>query len=166
MTNEPTVETQEERPYAAVPITAPLREWGRVNALVPEVYAWLRDRSVPPAGPLFYRYWSVDVRGDISLEVGVPVAAPVTGDGRVIAGVIPGGRYATLLHTGHPDRLLESLTALEKWGPAHGLRWDNRHEGGHEVWGGRFEFYLSDPAVEPDMDKWSIEIAYRIAGDA
>jgi hypothetical protein len=38
-------------------------------------------------------------------------------------------------------------------------------KGGDEVWGGRFEFYLTDPAEQPDREKWSIEIAYLLRDD-
>jgi hypothetical protein len=39
-----------------------------------------------------------------------------------------------------------------------GLEWNNRGE----VWGGRFEFYLTNPAEHPDLEKWSTEIAYQV----
>ncbi|MBA9002492.1 GyrI-like domain-containing protein [Thermomonospora cellulosilytica] len=164
MPNEPQIQERAARPYAAIPIEAPMREWGRVNALVPEVFGWLAEQGVPPAGPLFYRY---RVAGDMDrpfrLEVGVPTPAPVTGDGRVIAGTIPAGRYATLLHQGHPDKLFGSITALLRWADERGLKWRNTREGDQEVWGGCFEYYLTDPAEEPDMDNWSIELAYLLA---
>lgn len=34
------------------------------------------------------------------------------------------------------------------------------------VWDGRFEFYPTDPAVEPDPERWEIEVAYLLASDA
>ncbi|REE97007.1 GyrI-like domain-containing protein [Thermomonospora umbrina] len=153
------IEERAERPCVAVSVEAPLREWGRVNALVPEVFAWLAERGIAPAGPLFYRY---RVAGDMDapfvVEVGVPVAEPAEGDDRVLAGTIPAGRYATLTHHGHPDGLYGSITRLQREAADQGLEW--AMEG--EVLAGCFEFYLTDPEVEPDMDRWSIELAYLI----
>ncbi|SEG72694.1 effector-binding domain-containing protein [Thermomonospora echinospora] len=163
MRSEPRIEERAARPYAAIPIKAPMREWDRVNALVPEVFGWLARQGIAPAGPLFYRYWVIGDRdAPFEVEVGVPVAEAVEEDGRVIAGSIPAGRYATLTHHGHPDGLFGSITALRRWADDHGIAWDIRQEGDSEVWGGCFEFYPNDPAVEPDMDQWSIELAYRV----
>ena len=39
----------------------------------------------------------------MEVELGVPVAGEFTGAGRVRPGVVPGGRYVTLLHTGPYD---------------------------------------------------------------
>jgi effector-binding domain-containing protein len=162
MHGEPKIEARPAQPYAAIPIKAPMREWGRVNALVPEVFGWLARQGIAP-GPLFYRYRVIgDMDVPFEVEVGVVAPEAVEGDGRVIAGSIPAGRYAMLTHIGHPDDLFESITALRRWAADRGIAWDIRQEGESEVWGGCFEFYLSDPAVEPDMDKWSIELAYRV----
>ena len=156
---EPKVEVRAEQPYAAIPIKVTLKEWGRANALVGEVIGWLSRQGIEFAGAPFFRYWTIgDMDREFDLEVGVPVASVVSGDGRVIAGFIPSGSYATMVHFGHPDRLAESLEALQEWGTRQGLEWNSRGE----VWGGRFEFYLTNPAEQPDLEKWSIEIAYQV----
>jgi effector-binding domain-containing protein len=36
----------------------------------------------------------------MEIDVGVPVATTVTGDGRVTAEILPAGRYATLIYNG------------------------------------------------------------------
>jgi effector-binding domain-containing protein len=51
----------------------------------------------------------------------VPVVTPVDGDDRVLAGVLPAGRYATLRYTGHPDGLLGATAALREWAGQEGL---------------------------------------------
>ncbi|PPK67456.1 GyrI-like domain-containing protein [Actinokineospora auranticolor] len=156
---EPALETRPEQPYVSIAIEAPLSEWGKVNALVPEVFDWLARRGVPPVGALFYRYHSVadDV---LSVEVGVPVATPQEGDGRVRAGSKPAGTYAVLVHEGHPDRIRDTFAKLDDWAHREGVEWD-LVDG---VWAGRFESYLTDPAEEPDLGKWRTEVAYRVVG--
>lgn len=163
---EPTVEIRAEQPYVAIPIEVALKEFGGANALVGETFAWLGGRGIEPAGAPFFRYSMIgDMEGRFEIEVGVPVAIAVPGDGRVIAGSIPAGRYATLVHTGHPDRLVHAHAALQEWATSRRLDLQRSRQGDDEVWGGRFEFYLTDPAQQPDPEQWSTEIAYLIKGN-
>jgi hypothetical protein len=32
-----------------------------------------------------------------------------------------------------------------------------------ERWGGRVEFYLTNPAEQPDLTKWQTQLAFRLA---
>lgn len=164
MTTEPRIEVRAEQPCVSIPIRVALREWGRANALVPEVFGWLQHRGIAPGGPLFYRYRVIGgADEEFHLEVGVPLAEPVAGDGRVAAGRVPGGSYAVLTHHGHPDRIRESFAVLEEWARRRGIAWAVRDVAGRTVWDGRFEFYLTDPAVQPDPRRWSTQIAYLLA---
>ena len=157
--SEPTVLERTEQPYVAIPIRATLREWGEVNALVPEVYGWLAARGIAPAGAVFYRHHVIGgVDEKFSVEVGVPVAEPVEGDGRVLAGAKPAGRYVVDVHHGHPDGIAKAHLALVDWAARHDV--PLAKDG--DVWGGLFESYLSDPEVEPDLGKWETELAYLV----
>ena len=171
MPTTPTIQYRPEQPYVSIPISVTLREWGKANALVPEIIGWLTARGLPMIGAPFYRYRAIgDLDRPFELEVGVPVSTTVPGDGpadgpgdgHVIAGSIPAGTYAVFVHHGHPDRLRDSLSMLEDWVRAQGLACDKAVVDDREVWAGRFEHYLTDPAVEPDLDRWSIEIAYLL----
>ncbi|HEV7652319.1 MAG TPA: GyrI-like domain-containing protein [Actinophytocola sp.] len=160
--SEPTVLERTEQPYVAIPIRATLREWGEVNALVPEVYGWLAARGITPAGAVFFRHSVVGGFDEkFSVEVGVPVAEPVEGDGRVLAGAKPAGRYVVAVHRGHPDGIAKSHLALVEWAGEHGV--ELAKDG--EVWGGMYESYGTDPAVEPDMDEWETELAYLVSAE-
>ncbi len=158
--SEPTVQERTEQPYVAIPIRATLREWGEVNALVPEVFAWLASRGIAPAGALFYHHRVIGGFDEkFSVEVGVPVAEPVEGDGRVLAGAKPAGRYVVAVHHGHPDGIARSHQALVEWAGRQGV--PLAKDG--DVWGGMFESYRTDPEVEPDPDKWETELAYLVS---
>lgn len=68
--------------------------------LIGKVFGWLDAHEVAPAGGPFWKYDVVDMDRELEVEVGVPVASPVTGDARVHVGVLPAGRYATVIHFG------------------------------------------------------------------
>jgi effector-binding domain-containing protein len=93
----------------------------------------------------------------------VTIAAPVAGDDRVTVGVLPAGRYVTTRHVGHPSTLMAATAALLEWAAAQGLTWDVSASPSGERWGARLEIYLTDPRVEPDMNRWETELAFRLA---
>jgi effector-binding domain-containing protein len=128
-----------------------------------EVFGWLAARGIAPAGPPLWRYHVIDMARGLELEAGVPVAATVAGDGRVIAGVLPAGRYVIMRHVGHPDELMDATRALLDWAAEKGLTWDVSPSPAGDRWGARLEFYHSDPDVEPDMTKWETELEFRLA---
>ena len=164
---EPALEQRAAQPVVLIPITVTMAQWGQANALVPELFAWLGQRGLTPAGPLFYRYLIVGdlgVDGDapFRLEIGIPVARAVEGDDRVVSGEIPAGTYATITHHGHPDQLEQTCGRLEAWAAQEDITFATTDEGYDDVWGGRYEFFLTDPDVEPDLNNWKIEVAYLV----
>jgi effector-binding domain-containing protein len=159
----PTIETRTEQPYAAIPVKVPMGELGSVvPPLTGQIFDWLNARGISPAGPPFWRYVVVDMDADLELETGVPITSPPEGDTQVRTGVLPAGRYATVVHTGHPDTLVSATRDLLDWAAERGLEWDadgNR-------WGCRLEEYLSDPAEVPDMNQWQTRLAFRLRNQA
>jgi len=143
----------EQQPYVAIRGHVTMAEIGAFAVRTPEVCAWLP----------FLKYNVIDMMRQLEIDNGVPVAAPVDGDGDVIAGAVPPGRYATVSHTGHPSELMGATKALLDWAAAQGLAWDVSPDAGGERWGGRVEYYLTDPREEPDMSKWVTHLAFRLA---
>ena len=164
MSSAPEIVTRPEQPYAAIRVRVSMAD---LAAVVPplnqEVFAWLGKQGTPPAGAPFWKYNVIDMAGKLEIEAGVPVAAAVAGDDRVISGVLPAGRYATLTHVGHPSELVAATGALLDWGAEQGLTWDMSPSENGDRWGARLEFYLTDPAEEPDMSKWQTQLAFRLA---
>jgi effector-binding domain-containing protein len=136
---------------------------GGLGARFDEVFAWLGARGLAPADAPFFRYNVIDMAGELQVDVGVPVAAPVDGDEHVVAGVLPAGRYATVTHEGHPAELYGVTEALLGWAREQGLAWDMSPGEEGEHWGSRVEFYRTNPAEEPDMNKWVTQLAFRLA---
>ena len=115
-------------------------------------------------GAPFLKYNVIDMARQLEIEAGVPVAAAIDDDGDVLSGVLPSGRYATVTHVGHPDKLIDVTAALLAWASAQGLNFDMSETGQGDRWGCRLEIYLTDPSQEPDMNKWETQLAFRLAG--
>ena len=163
MSAAPEIVTRAEQPYVAIRGHVSMAEIGALAVRTPEVYAWLATHGLPPAGPPFLKYNVIDMMRQLEIDNGVPVAAPVDGDGHVVAGVLPGGRYATATHVGHPSELVDATKALLDWAAAQNLTWDMSPSADGDRWGSRLEIYLTDPREEPDMSKWVTQLAFRLA---
>jgi effector-binding domain-containing protein len=96
--------------------------------------------------------------------VGFVVDNHVTGNNRIIAGVLPAGQYATLLYTGpyKGNGIFETNVAMMDWAKDNGVVWNTITKNGVEWWNGRVEWYLTDPAREPDMKKYQTELAFLV----
>lgn len=155
----PSIEKRVDQPYAAIPVSVRIEELASVvPPLTDRVLDWLASRGITPTGPPFWRYVVVDMENKLELETGVPVANPIEGNDEVRTGVLPAGRYATVVHTGHPDTLVTATRDLLQWASARDLEWDS--DGNR--WGCRLEEYLSDPAEVPDMSQWQTRLAFRL----
>jgi effector-binding domain-containing protein len=163
MSAAPEIVTRAEQPYVAIRGQVSMAEIGAFAVRTPEVYAWLGADGLPPAGPPFLKYNVIDMARQLEIDNGVPVAAPVDGDGDVISGVLPGGRYATLTHVSHPSELIDATKELLDWAASHGLTWDMSPGETGDRWVSRQEIYLTDPREEPDMSKWVTQLAFRLA---
>jgi effector-binding domain-containing protein len=162
---EPKVEERTEQPYVAVRSQVAMRDLGTaIPGSLGEVFGWLGRRGLPAAGAPFIRYLVIDMAAQLDIEVGVPVARAVAGEGRISAGVLPAGRYASLVYTGI-DNGIAANAALLEWGAARGLAWDSWAAEKGEGFGARFESFLTDPAEEPDRAQWQTEVAIRVADE-
>jgi effector-binding domain-containing protein len=164
MSSEPVIVSRPEQPYAGIRASVPMQELFKVADRIPEVFGWLADRGVEPAGAPFFRYNVIDMARELEVEAGVPVVRPVAGDGEIIGGVLPAGRYATVAHVGHPQQLAGVTGKLLDWAAQQGLDWDMTVTDAGEKWACRVEFYVTDPRTEPDMNKWTTELVFKLAG--
>jgi effector-binding domain-containing protein len=168
MSHEPQIQRRAAQPYVAVPVRVTMDDLpGAVDQGFGELFGWLAEHGVAPAGPPFIRYLVVDMAGELQIELAVPAEAePPDGD-RVRSGVLPAGRYVVLRHTGPYDGLVASNTALRQWAEDHGVALDAWEAAGGVGWRSRAEHYLTNPAEEPDPARWEVDVAYLTrAGDA
>src|SRR5262245_25087040 len=164
---QPKLEDRKEMPYMGSRTQVPLAETG--SGLIPrlhgEVMAWLERHGVASAGAPFMRFHVINMPGKMDIELGWPVASALPGHGRVSAGVLPAGRYASLIYTGIANGIPANKALLD-WGAEQGLVWDTYASDQGDGFGARYESYLTDPADEPDMAKWETEVAIRLADES
>ncbi len=160
---EPRIDYRAEKPYIGIRIQTPMKGMFKVlGKLFKEISVWLEQQGVEPTGPLFLRYHVIDMAGEMDMEVGAPVAAALPGDNRVSAGVLPAGRYASLVYVGNG---YTGNKTLVEWAKTNGIAWDRWDDAKGDAFRGRYETYLTDPKIEPRKTKWEVEVAIKLADD-
>jgi hypothetical protein len=151
-----------EQPYVGMTASVTMEDFSPVADRLPEIFGRLAERGVEPAGPPFFRYRVIDMERELVVEAGVPIADPLLVDG-LDADMLPAGRYVATTFTGHPDRLITVTADLLHWADNHGLAFDQHTGPQGDVWGCRLEIYETDPTEEPDMNRWTTTLAFRLA---
>ncbi len=165
MISKPKLEDRQEQPYMGIRVQVSPRQFKNViPELLNEIFAWLQTQSAAPAGAPFMRYYVINMEGNMDVELGVPVAATLKGDNRISPGVLPTGRYASLVYSGVTG--ITGNKALIEWARKKGIQWDRWDDAKGDAFRSRVEFYLTDPAVEPNRKKWETEVAIRLADDS
>jgi RNA polymerase sigma-70 factor, ECF subfamily len=167
---EPQIQQRHEQPYLGIRSEVPA---GRIRAVVdrafPQLFRWLGERGIQPSGPPFIRYYEVDEAGEPrEIESAAPVAdrGAAPDEGPVRAGVLPAGRYVTVLHVGpythdsEPD-LTDARAALKDWTEANEIVCSRPSDRG-ELLPCYAEHYRIGPPMEADWTKWENELVYLI----
>lgn len=163
MFTDPQIEERTAQHYAGIRVQVPVQEFQVIiPQLIDEVVSWLGAYDITPDGPPLMRFHVINMDGKMDVELGVRVATVVSGDDRISAGIIPAGRYATLIYTG-VENGIASNAALIDWAMRQGLVWDRWDTPDGDAFGARVEFYLTEPEDEPDPAQWETEVAIRLA---
>lgn len=125
------------------------------DRLLTVLVAWLEAHGVQPEGPFFLRLHTVDMAGDMDIEVGA--FATATGDGTVTEGVAPAGTYVVLRYINHSIR---AHRLLFEWAEDRGIRFDSAETDAGASWAARFEILVTDPRTEPRKTRWETELAF------
>ncbi|GAA3146829.1 effector-binding domain-containing protein [Kribbella aluminosa] len=149
-----------ERPYVALRGTVPMDGIAAFADRLREVIDWLAAREIAPNDAPFFKYDVVDMDRGLTMEIGFPVDDVHSGEGEIVTGVLPAGRYVTATHHGHPDGLLGATRDLLAWGDEQGVAWD----ADGDIWAARLEVYRSDPREVPDMDDWVTDLQFKLKG--
>ena len=108
--------------------------------------------GLPIAGWPIARYLSTGP-GLWTVQAAMPVTTPVTGEGEMQAGTLPGGPVALAVHAGPYGQLSETYAAMEKWIETNGF----------QIAGAPWESYVTDPGQLPDPADWRTEVFWPLA---
>ncbi len=159
----PHIDDRAEQPTMGIRTQVPMVGMSKVvTRLFKEIDAWAKRENLTPAGPPFLRYYVIDMAGTMDIEVGFPVTAALQDDGQMRAGLLPAGRYASLIYTGSG---YAGNKALVEWAKANGIAWDRWDDAKGDAFRSRYETYLTDPRVEPRKTKWRVEVAIKVKED-
>lgn len=159
----PKIEYRAEKPYLGIRTTTPFEGmFAVVTSLLKELRKWVNQHSIADKGPFFLRYYQIDMKGQMDIEVGFLITTPLAGDERIKPGRLPAGRYANLIYSGNG---LQGHKALLDWAKANNLTLDRWHAPTGDVFGCRYEAYLTDYRIEPRKKLWEIDLAIKLAED-
>jgi hypothetical protein len=119
----------------------------------------MKLESIESAGRPFFRFYIINMEGEMDVEVGIPVAKTLPGNGRVCPGVLPGGRYASLVYVGTG---YTGSGALTRWAIENGHAFDEWAAPQGMAYRARYERYLTDPKTQPLKSKWECEVAIKL----
>ncbi len=152
------------QPYVAIRKQVSMDQLGGViSPSIGLVAKWLGTHSDRPSGAPFVRYMVIDMPKRLDIEVGFPVTRPTGPDAPVLSGAFPPGRYISYTYTGPYDGLVGANAMLLNWARNHHISLAVRRSKQGDVWGGRVEYYLTDPTREPDPKGYQTKILYLIA---
>lgn len=152
-----------ERPYFGIRFETPFDGmFAVVTVALKELRKWCKENALADDGPYFLRYYHTDMKGIMDVEVGFVTGANLAGQGRIKPGLLPKGRFATLVYKGNG---LRGNQALLNWAKDHEIRFDRIVANDPESYTCRYEAYLTDYRSEPRKLLWDIELSIKIADD-
>lgn len=158
---KPKIDTRPKQNYMGIRTITPFKGMSkRIGELSDQMNAWVEANKVKTSGPPFLRYHVIDMRGFMDIEFCFPVRKALPDDGDVKSGVLPAGKYASLIFSGGG---ISGNRALIEWVRAQGLEFDRWDTEQGDNFRGRYETYLTDPTVEPRKSRWQIEVAIKLA---
>ena len=165
MVTEPKIDTRKEQPYAAIRTQVTMPEFGSgiIPQLHSEVMGWLGQQGLSSSGAPFIRYNVINMSDKLDVEMGWPTERVLKGNGRITTGVLPAGKYASVLYTGPYDGLMAANGVLIDWAKNKGIQWDGGTSEKGDTFASRLENYITDPGDEPDPNKWETEVAIKMA---
>lgn len=150
-----------ERTYLGIRIDTPFPGMFAVaTQALKELRKWCKANTVPEDGPYLIRYYHCDMAEIMEIEVGIFIAQETAGDGRIKPGILPSGKYATLVYRGNG---LRGNQALMKWAVDNGVTFDPIDPNLRESYVCRYEAYLTDYRIESRKLLWDVELSIKIA---
>jgi effector-binding domain-containing protein len=161
---EPKIEYQPEKTYIGIRIQTPFAGmFKEIDKIRKELEAWFKEKGLETSEPPFLRYHCIDMKGEMDMEYGIPVKKAPENEGRIKAGVLPAGRYVSIIYSGGGYQGNKTLVEWIKKNNIPIDRWDSEKGDNFAV---RYEQFLTDPKIEHRKTKWQILLAFKLKDEA
>jgi effector-binding domain-containing protein len=161
MLSLPRIVERRATPYVALRKDVILPFDDEIPAILAQLSAYLQQRGLASAGPVFFKHNVVDMP-HLQMEFGVPLAHPVDAEGEFTSGVLPAGRHAEITYTGHYDDLIIVNGVLIGWARHAGLQFDSRLQPDGEWFAHRSEILHNSPLEEPNPRKLRTTVTIKL----
>ncbi|OEO29044.1 hypothetical protein VW23_027210 [Devosia insulae DS-56] len=156
-----TIIEKPDRPYVGIRLNTPFPGMFAVaTRALKDLRAWSKANGLEE-GPYFLRYYHCDMRDIMEIEAGFITGAAPLDHPQIKGGLLPGGKYASLIYRGNG---LRGNQALMQWGRDTGTVFEPIDPHLSESYACRYEAYLTDYRVEPRKLLWDVELSIRVAG--
>jgi len=155
----PKIEVREAKPYVAMRKRVSIPFGDAIDPALGPVEDHIKAQGFPDYGPCVFKYNLIDMpRLEVEFGFLTPkLLAPKDG---LVVSELPAGTYASLLHTGPYDELMEVNAVLIGWAAHKGIVWDSVSTADGEVFAARVETYLDPPVGDPST--WRTEVAIKV----
>lgn len=167
--SDPQVVERPQTPYIAFKTRVPFKGLEfHAAAMRREIEQWRLAHAIVTVGPPFLRLHVIDLSDRATVSVGVPVAsldiataaAEEAEDPKIVADMVPGGRYATLTYTDHG---IKANLTLTKWCAKQGFEIARERDKTGNTFVARLETYLTDRAEESRGMPQQIRLEFKLA---
>lgn len=158
----PEIVEREPQRYIAVRLPVLMPFGDAVNPAYDELFEAFQRANVEPNGMEFIKYNVVDMPR-LEIEAGMTTTASVPLSGRLVEGVLPGGRFVRTTYTGPYDGLYDATAMLIGWAKETGLTWDVVETDAGDVFACRLEVHDNNPAIEPDPRKLKTTLLFKVS---
>ncbi|WP_375451049.1 GyrI-like domain-containing protein [uncultured Devosia sp.] len=157
------IATRKPQPFAAIMLRVSQPDIAaKAPPLIGEVIAWIKAHGGETVGAPFFNYVNFYPDDTMDMQVGMPTATLMAGDGEVTTGTLPEGRYCSLIHDGPYHELHQANMTLLDWAKGAGHQLDGTVDGDRFIGATRLEIYLSDPGESPSGNPVT-EVRFRLA---
>ena len=123
----------------------------KIGEMFGSITAYLEAKNIRMSGVPFAIYHLMDGQ-EIDLECGIPVTEEFIGTDKIVSGIWPSTKCATVDYVGDYYQLELAHDAIQQWITKHKF----------VLSGAPVEMYLTDTESEPDPENWLTRIYYPV----
>jgi len=125
-----------------------------METYMPKLYMYAIRQGGKMAGPPYSIYYNWDPEGLNLVECGVPLEETIEGEGVIQSAMTPGGKAVKAVYYGPYEEMSVVYEALDQYIKV--MKMEN------DIIGIAYEVYVTDPAEEPDPQKWETHVFFPL----